>query len=384
MLFISCFSEFHKTMIIYISMIAVILLCAMGNAVLTQTAAGTIRIQHRKLLVYIPMLYIIFWTGIRTQFVDTAAYIQTYMDMPSESLRSIFSYIQSFEKDKLFYFLSAIFKYIFGDNYHLWLFAISLLCGLCIVRQVYRHSDSPYFSLYLFMTMSIFTWMMNGIRQFIAITVLFALSDWLVDQKKRWLYVLAVVVLSFVHSSALYALPFIVIVMFSKPWDWKMILLSVAVAIAVANADRFTEILTETVAQDYAATFDESAGSNVIRTFVAYVPVAISFWGRKIIRRKDDPYLNLCVNMSLVCALLYTLSSVTNGILVGRMPIYFQIYNLLLLPWLIKHCFNAKERQILTILCVGCYMVFFLYQATIAGSYYYASELTGFLGKSIW
>ena len=371
-------------MIIYISMIAVILLCAMGNAVLTQTAAGTIRIQHRKLLVYIPMLYIIFWTGIRTQFVDTAAYIQTYMDMPSESLRSIFSYIQSFEKDKLFYFLSAIFKYIFGDNYHWWLFTISLLCGLCVVRQVYRHSDSPYFSLYLFMTMSIFTWMMNGIRQFIAITVLFALSDWLVDQKKRWFYVLAVVVLSFVHSSALYALPFIVIVMFSKPWDWKMILLSVAVAVAVANADRFTEILTETVAQDYAATFDESAGSNVIRTFVAYVPVAISFWGRKIIRRKDDPYLNLCVNMSLVCALLYTLSSVTNGILVGRMPMYFQVYNLLLLPWLIKHCFSAKERQILTILCVGCYMVFFLYQATIAGNYYYASELTGFLGKSIW
>ena len=371
-------------MIIYWSMIAVIALCAVGNHLTRPAIHANGRIAKRKFWVYLPMLYVIFWTGIRTQFVDTAAYIRTYDDIPATSLHSIWEYTKSYDRDQLFYFASGVFKHVFGDNYHYWLFAIALLSGLCIVRQIYRHSDSPFFALFLFMAMSIFTWLMNGIRQFIVISILFALSDWLIDKKKRWGYLLAVLLLSLVHSSALYALPFIVIVMFSKPWDWKMILLTVAIAVAIANADQFVDVLTETVAQDYAETFDESAGSNMIRTIVAFVPVVIAFAGRQIIRAKKDKYLNLCVNMSLVCALLYALSSYTNGILVGRMPMYFQVYNLLLLPWLIKHCFAPRDRQALSIICIGCYLVYFTYQATIAGNYYYASDLTGFLGKNLW
>lgn len=370
-------------MIIYWSMIAVIAICAAASY-LTKPNTNTASISgHSKFWIYLPMLYIIFWTGIRTQFVDTAAYISTYSDIPAASFQSIIRYAKSYDKDQLFYFAAGVFKYVFGDNYHYWLFAIALLCGLCVVRQIYRHSDSPFFALFLFVSMSIFTWLMNGIRQFIVISILFALSDWLIDKRKRWGYILVVLLLSLVHSSALYAMPFIVIVMLSKPWDWKMILLTVVIAIAITHADQFVDVLTGTVAQDYAETFDESAGSNIIRAVVAFVPVVISFAGRRIIRAKDDKYLNLCVNMSLVCALLYTLSSYTNGILVGRMPMYFQVYNLLLLPWLIKHCFAPHDRRALSIICVGCYLVYFTYQATIAGNYYYASDLTGFLGKSI-
>ena len=371
-------------MIIYWSMIAVIALCAAANYMTTQNIAAKNRFGQSKIWTYLPMLYIIFWTGIRTQFVDTAAYIRTYVDIPASSFQSIFEYARGYGKDQLFYFASGVFKHIFGDNYHYWLFAIALLCGVCIVRQIYKHSDSPFFALFLFMAMSIFTWMMNGIRQFIVISILFALSDWLIDKRKRWLYILVVLVLSLIHSSALYALPFIIIAMLSKPWDWKMLLLVAAVAIAIANADQFVDVLTETVAQDYAEAFDESDGSNIIRTIVAFVPVVIAFAGRRVIRAKNDKYLNLCVNMSLVCALLYALSSYTNGILVGRMPMYFQVYNLLLLPWLIKHCFVPRDRRVMTVICIGCYLAYFSYQATVAGNYYYASELTGFLGKNIW
>ena len=365
-------------------MIAVIALCAAANCITVQGNWARRKFGQSKFWLYLPMLYIIFWTGIRTQFVDTAAYIRTYRYIPVSSLGAVYDYARGYDKDQLFYFASGIFKLVFGDNYHYWLFAISLLCGLCIVRQIYKHSDSPFFALFLFMTTSVFTWMMNGIRQFIVISVLFALSDWLVDKRKRWLYILVVLVLSLIHSSALYALPFIIIAMLSKPWDWKMLLLVAAVAVAIANADQFVDVLTETVAQDYAETFSDSSGSNIIRTAVAFVPVVISFAKRRIIQEKDDRYLDLCVNMSLVCALLYALSSFTNGILIGRMPMYFLVYNLMLLPWLIKHCFMPGNRRMLTIVCIGCYLVYFTYQATVAGNYYYASELTGFLGKNIW
>lgn len=360
-------------------MIAVIAICAAGNSMSRTTTK-----LNSKFFVYFPMLYIIFWTGIRTQFVDTAAYIRTYASIPANSLQSICEYAQGYDKDQLFYFLSGVFKYIFGDNYHYWLFAIALLCGLCVIRQIYKYSDSPFFSLYLFMTMSIFTWMMNGIRQFIVISILFAFSDWLIDKRKRWIYIIVVIVLSFIHSSALFTLPFIIVVMLAKPWDWKMILMIAAIVVAISYAGPFLDFLTETVAQDYAETLDTSGGSSLLRTLVAAVPVVLSFIGRKLIQAKDDQYLNLCVNMSLVNVLIYALSSFTNGILIGRMPMYFQVYNLLLLPWLIKNCFTKESRQILTIMCVVCYLVYFVYQATIAGNYYYASDLTGLLGGEIW
>lgn len=362
-------------MIVYWSMIAVIAICAIGNY--------TTRLK-RKYWIYFPMLYIIFWAGIRTQFVDTAAYIRTYASIPTASFRQVVEYAKGYDKDQLFYFLSGVFKYLLGDNYHYWFFAIALLSGLCIIRQIYKYSDSPFFALFLFMTMSIFTWMLNGIRQFIVISILFALSDWMLDKWKRWGYIIVILILSFVHSSALYALPFIIIVMFAKPWDWKMILLIVFIAIAIAYAGQFIDVLTETIGQDYAETMGESGGSSLLRTLVAAIPAGLSFIGRRIVQKEDDRYLNLCVNMSLISALLYFLSSFTNGILIGRMPMYFQVYNLILLPWLIKHCFEAKSRRILTIICIGCYLIYFIYQATIAGNYYYASDLTGLLENKIW
>lgn len=366
-------------MIIYWSMIAVIAICAAGKSLSeTNTKLGS------KFLVYFPMLYIIFWTGVRTQFVDTSAYIRVYDSIPADSFQSIYKYTQEYDKDQLFYFLSGVFKYIFGNNYHYWLFAIALLCGMCVIRQIYKYSDSPFFSLYLFMTMSIFTWLMNGIRQFIVISILFTFSDWLIDKRKRWIYIILIILLSFIHNSALFILPFIIVVMFAKPWDWKMILMIIAIVVVISYADPFFNFLTEAVAQDYAETLDEYGGTSILRTLVAFVPIVLSFAGRKIIQGENNQYLNLCVNMSLVSALIYALSSFTNGILIGRMPMYFQVYDLLLLPWLIKHCFTKQSRQLLTIVCIVCYLIYFVYQAVVAGNYYYASDLTGFLGSEIW
>ena len=132
-------------MIIYWSMIAVIALCDVGNYSTRPAINANSSIRQSKLWVYLPMMYIIFWTGIRTQFVDTAAYIRTYSDIPVTSFRSIIEYAKSYNKDQLFYFASGVFKYVFGDNYHFWLFAIALLCGLCVVQQIYRHSDMKRF-----------------------------------------------------------------------------------------------------------------------------------------------------------------------------------------------------------------------------------------------
>jgi len=340
---------------------------------------GRLRYKENAVWALLPMIYIIFWTGMRNSFVDTASYISSYNSIPTGGFSAIEVYMQDIEDDRGFYLFSAVFKNFISDNYHWWLFFIAAVSGLCVFHAIRKHSDNMGFSLYLFMSMGLVVNLLNGIRQFLVVSILFALSDWLLDKRKRWLYLVVLILLSTFHSSALFALPFFVIAAFSKPWDKRMVAFIVVMCIGVIYADEFMDIMTDTVASDYADTLGQSGGSGIIRTVVAFIPPIIAFWKRKVIASYNDHYINICINFSVVSALIYLMSSFTDGILVGRMPIYFNIFNIILLPWLLNNCFVKQEKQLIMAICIGCYIIYFYYQSCIAGSWYYSSDFTGLI-----
>lgn len=329
--------------------------------------------------ILIPILYIVFWTGIRNRFVDTAAYIATYKSIPTGNLETIKLYMASIEEDYGFYLLTALFKNYISTNYHWWLFTIALISGLCLYRVIRRHAEHPHFALYLFMTTCTFSWLMNGIRQFIVICILFAFSDWMLDKKKRKWYFVLILAVSTIHMSALYALPFIIVVSISRAWDKKMLMFIASILFVMLFSEKIMPGLINSFADDYATTYATNEGSSWIRTLVAIVPVGLTFIKRKEIQKFNNPYMEMCVNMSIVSACIYGLASVSDGILVGRMPMFFQVYNLILLPWVLSKCYKGSTRKFLIAACVGCYLLFFIYQTHFVGGYYYSSDITGFI-----
>ena len=70
----------------------------------------------------------------------------------------------------------------------------------------------------------------------------------------------------------------------------------------------------------------------------------------------------MCVNMSLLSTGIYVVSIFTSGILVGRLPIYFSLYNYILLPWELEYIFTVRSKKILYLLMIGAYLVFYYYQ----------------------
>ena len=106
------------------------------------------------------------------------------------------------------------------------------------------------------------------------------------------------------------------------------------------------------------------------------VPPVIAFWGRKILERKENAFINICINMSVICAGIYFLGIFTSGILVGRLPIYFEIYNMILLPYLLKECFAEESSKIMFVLCTIGFLGFYYLQMKNS---YYVSEFTGIL-----
>jgi hypothetical protein len=97
-----------------------------------------------------------------------------------------------------------------------------------------------------------------------------------------------------------------------------------------------------------------------MRVLVSAVPVVLAFWKRKQIKELDSPIMDICINMSVVTTCFYLLSSFTSGIYIGRIPIYFTMYGMLLLPWLLQKVFDRKERAVLYALCVICYVFYFM------------------------
>jgi len=92
--------------------------------------------------------------------------------------------------------------------------------------------------------------------------------------------------------------------------------------------------------------------------------LALAF--RRYVSEAKSPILDLSVNMSIISMGAYIISAVTSGIFIGRIPIYFSLYNYILLPWLVENVFTKRSRRLIYAGIILCYAYFYYYQVTVA------------------
>ena len=309
---------------------------------------------------------LVIWAGFRGYVGDTGAYIQAFREMPS-SISGISNYMDGITKDYGFYFASALIKCLIGNRHTIY-FIIGACVQCFLLFRIYRKYSSSYVvSFFLFVASTDYiSWIFNGMRQFVAVTITIACFSWIVEKK----YVRAIIVIlvaSLFHQSALLVIPFVFIVQ-GKAWNKKTILFILAVIVAVIFADRFTNILdnmlAETQYQNVVSDWEQfqDDGTNILRVLVYSIPAILSLIGLRYIRKEADPVINICTNMSIASAGLYVVSMFTSGIFIGRLPIYFSLYSYILLPWEVKHMFTKRSSQIIYLVMVAAYLAFYYYQ----------------------
>ena len=312
---------------------------------------------------------IIFFAGMRSYVADTTAYIKMFNEYPllSEAHDVIFD---SGAREPGFRLFSILIKTYISDNYSVWLWIIAVISGIGVMVPLYKYSCNFGVSAFLFMASCQFTWMFNGMRQFLVASIIFACTG-LILRNKTLLYIVIVCILSTIHTSALILIPMYFIAK-GEPWNKRTMMFIGAIILAMVFADKFTNLLTDVVENtDYATSVNEfkdtDDGTSVIRILVESVPIIIAFVYRDKIKDKLTPIIKLSINMSLIASGLYVISKVArSGILLGRLPIYFSMYNLILLPWLIKTIFEGKEKNLIYYTMIVCYFVFFYYQMCVA------------------
>lgn len=361
-------------MIVYNSMILVVVLLMLIYRI--QQPNPRIRLTQPIPWSYaiIAMGYIVFWAGLRSGFVDSNAYIRQFKEAP-QGLDEAWNVLLSDTKDSGFTFLQILFKTLVSSDFHYWLMFIALATGLPIM-VVYRNKSVDFlFSMYLFICSVTFIWMFNGIRQFLAAAILFGFG-FLIEKKKFVPFLIVLFLCSSIHGTAWLLLPMYFFVT-DRPFGKRMIIFIVAVlscSIAVNSLLETMDImLQETQYSSNLAEFAEDDGVHPLRVLFSCVPVILAFIQRKKIVATNNQYIYMCVNMSTIAAGLYFVGMLTSGIMIGRLPVFFILYNYILYPYLFNYIYSGKKTLLYTIISIT-YLVFYY---LMAQNFYYVSDILG-------
>lgn len=318
-------------------------------------------------VLFLPLLWMVASRGVEVG--DTGNYIKTFLHSP-DVFADLPEYVQGLEKEKTFYTLTAVIRIIIGERERVYLFVLVAIQAYFLSRVYRKYSSSYILSFFLFLASTDYiSWMYNGIRQFLAVSITFGAFSFIL--KKKYIKALIVIMIAYLfHQTALIVIPFIFVAQ-GKAWNKKTLLFIIGVIAVITSVDAFTDLLEEMLKE---TSYDnivgqwkawEDDGTNPIRVLVYSVPAILSLIGRKKLQEVDDPVINLCTNMSIVSAGLYLISMVTSGIYIGRLPIYFSLYSYILLPWEIENLFTYRSRKILYGSLVLLYLIYYYYQMQI-------------------
>lgn len=303
---------------------------------------------------------------------DTGTY-KFMFDLCPSNLSEAVVYAFGAERDGGYALWEVLFKSLFGDRFQLFIGINAFFCAFFLVKTYRKFSPSYALSMFLFVAgFEYFQWMYNGMRQFMAVCIALNCMEDIINRRYKRIIIPFIIAAS-LHMSVLIIIPCLFFVQ-GKAFNKRMMLFMAGVVLAGAVLGR-TGQLNEIIAQlmqstQYDSVLDEfymtmDSGTNALRVLVYMVPTILGLIGLRYIRQADDSVINFCTNMSVVSAGIYIVSMFTSAIMIGRLPIYFSIYNYILLPWEINNIFEKRSARFVTGTLVFCYLVYNYYQCAM-------------------
>lgn len=302
---------------------------------------------------------------------DTGTYMKT-MNLIPTGFNELVQYLDRYPKDPGYTILVWMMKTA-GISWR-GMFLLIAIIQICPLIYVYRkYSSNYYFSMLLFLISTDYiSWMQNGIRQFIAVSIIFGATGFILNKK----YLQAILIILFAstfHQSALLMIPAIFLVQ-GEALNMRMMSVFILFFLAFVFVTSFTTlldtVLQETQYSNMVSDFTEGEfinddGTNPLRVLVYSMPVLLAILLKIRGCQSFPPIINLSVNMSMFCVGFYLVSMVTSGIFIGRIPIYFSLYNYILIPWEIEKLFKKSQIRLIVFTIIGLYIIFSMVQFSL-------------------
>ncbi len=244
------------------------------------------------------------------------------------------------------------------------------------IYNLYHYCSYMELEIYMYITSGYFITSMNGIRQSMLAAVVFTFTR-IIEKENTILFIFAVILASPFHQSVLILIPVYFIV---KQEAWS----KTTVAVIIVSCIGFMGFSTifpallralEDTNYGYYANQTDMGGSSFMRVIVNAVPVILAYIKRKELK-ENWPKSNIFVNMALI-NVIFVAFGMYNWIF-NRFTIYFQLYNFVLIPYIIQHCFNGKERRLIYVGFLLCYFIFFYKEQVLSLNINYTSKYLDF------
>lgn len=313
------------------------------------------------------LFFPVFWTAcMKAPINDVPLYIFSYNSLPT-ARKDVIEYISNMESGQGFIILEEIIKVIFGGSATAFRIIIALIHSIPIICIFRKYCDDYWIGIYLFVASACHIgWMMNGMRQFIAVVMIFSALP-LMLEKKRVKVIIVILLAMTIHISAALMIPVVLIVQ-GRAWNKKTLLFIIIAIIAMFMFNRneaLVEIFLKGTEYEGSMVSLQSMGDdgvNPLRVLVSAVPMILSLFERKVIQEEKRQLVHICINMSIVTVGMNLVAMVTSGILAGRLAIYTNLYGFLIMPYLIRKGFTQESQKIVNLMLIICYFVYYCFE----------------------
>lgn len=298
-------------------------------------------------------------SGLRNNITDTATYMKSYSELGK------FSGLNKDMKDKGFIIFQLIL-YKVNQNPQFLVFITSFITQFCVIHTIYKYRSYLELNIYMYITSGIFLVTMNGIRQSMVGAILFFFTKLIID-KKFIPYFIITLILSTMHASALIMIP-LYFVANQKPWSKSTMIIIVISSVSFILFYKIVPYMFDALQNTSYSEYEEfivqsGTGASFTRVLVNSVPVVLAYMYRNELSEKW-PQSNVFINLSLI-NLIFITFALYNWIF-ARFQIYFQFYNIILLPYIVKNCIQEKsDRNLIYYLFLLLYFGFFYYEQVI-------------------
>lgn len=333
------------------------------------------------------MIIVIVWmtcfSFLRTAYNDTGNYIYDFYNLtdPIDQYLSE-SNLLKVGDNPLFYLYQTIVHELTND-YHILFFFPAFFNSIAVVKFFKKYSTNTAFTLLVFYSIGTYVMYIAAMKQSIAVGILLIALPYAIDKKYVKFYILVFFAMLFhTHAFVFLAVPFF----FGKPWGKVTWILLLAVLFSMATYDTTFGALMNTAISMGINIVDwelfDGHSINLIRVIVYWIPAVLALVFRRRLFFDSTRAENLFTNMAIGAAFIITIGLRQGANLFARMAAYYEISVGIALPWMIKKIFTKQSAQLVTVIAVVLYFVYFLYEFGVSknfGADYSAISLWQFI-----
>lgn len=350
----------HKLIPIILGSLFLALLSYSQSAYVLDEEGKRFYIKKEKFFFLIMALSMAIFVGLRTSGNDTTVYRSMYESIGNDIHNVADINWRNLSAAPGLQLYSFFLKSI-GATVQDYLMITAFITVGIYLWFIRKYTDNIFLSIFYFITMGAYTFTMAAIKQTMAVAFLLIATDAAIQ--KKWIrYLFWLVIAELFHP---YAFIYLVVPLVTfRPWSKGTRYLLVGAVIAAVFMSRVLTIVdtvTESLGYtNYGMNEFMGAGVNIFRVMVAWVPLILSFLGRRELQFTDNREKNIIVNLMMINSVIMFIGLFGTANYFARLANYFLIFQTIAFPYILK-LFRREIGNILTIMSIVAFSLYYYY-----------------------